>query len=186
VGGVLTQAAARGRPLPRAVFDDRLTYKDACGDVHPLHAPGHSEDAPVVFLPGRRLLPGGDVVEWPLPDSARGKGAGEWIRALQFLRRLPVGLVVPAHGPAMDRRIVDADERSIAGVHRAVAAVRSSGPGRDGLDLPAERSVAEDVTVDDVDAAVDRENLLRAGDEVSRTAGSGPQDRGRLTTVKGD
>jgi len=47
-----------------------------------------------------------------------------------------------------------------------VAAAKSSGVGRDELDLPVERFLAEGVVVDDVYAAVHRENLLWAWDEV--------------------
>ncbi|OPZ40537.1 MAG: hypothetical protein BWY94_02516 [Actinobacteria bacterium ADurb.BinA094] len=66
----------------------------------------------------------------------------------------------------MDRGVIDADERYIAGVYGAVAAAKSSGVGRDELDLPVERFLAEGVVVDDVYAAVHRENLLWAWDEV--------------------
>jgi len=66
----------------------------------------------------------------------------------------------------MDSGVVAADERSIAGVYRAVAAAKSSGVSRDALDLPVERFLAEGVVVDDVYAAVHRENLLRAWDGV--------------------
>ena len=81
------------------------------------------------------------------PTSASA-AAPEWIRTLQYLRRLPVDLVVPAHGPVMDRGVIDADERYIAGVYGAVAAAKSSGVGRDELDLPVERFLAEGVVVD--------------------------------------
>ena len=155
-----------GVPLPRVVFGDRLTYEDACGDVHLLHAPGHSEDSLAVFLPESRLLLGGDAVEWPLPDFCQRGGAGEWIRTLRRLRRFAADRIVPAYGPVMDSGVVDADERSIAGVYRAVAAAKSSGVSRDALDLPVERFLAEGVVVDDVYAAVHRENLLWAWDEV--------------------
>ena len=65
-----------GVALPNVVFGDRLTYEDAFGDEHLLHAPGHSEDSLVVFLPESRLLLGGDAVEWPLPDFCQRGGAG--------------------------------------------------------------------------------------------------------------
>jgi len=80
-----------GVPLPRVVFGDRLTYEDACGDVHLLHAPGHSEDSLVMFLPESRLLLGGDVVEGPLPDFCRrgGAGVGQDAASAQAARRRP-------------------------------------------------------------------------------------------------
>ena len=57
-----------GVPLPNVTFGDRLTYTDEGESVHLIHTPGHSEDSLVVFLTERRLLFGGDTVEWPLPS----------------------------------------------------------------------------------------------------------------------
>ena len=121
-------------------FGDRLSYADDGGTVHLIHAPGHSEDSLVVFLAESRLLLGGDTVEWPLPNFGQRDGAEEWIRTLRQLKQLPVDLIVPAHGPAMDKQIIDANERYIRGVYEAVAAAKASGAGR-GRAGPAGRAL---------------------------------------------
>jgi cyclase len=155
-----------GVPLPTVTFGDRLTYADEGEAVHLIHTPGHSEDSLVVFLAQSRLLLGGDTVEWPLPNFCQRDGREEWIRTLRQLKQLPVDLVVPAHGPAMDKQIIDANERYVQGVYEAVAAAKASGAGRGELDLPAEQFLAAGVPVDEVYRQAHAENLLWAWDEV--------------------
>jgi glyoxylase-like metal-dependent hydrolase (beta-lactamase superfamily II) len=155
-----------GVPLPSITFGDRLSYVDDDEAVHLIHTPGHSEDSLVVFFAKRRLLIGGDTVEWPLPNFGQRDGGEEWVRTLRQLKQLPVDLVVPSHGPPMTKEIVDANERYVSGVYVAVAAAKASGVARGDLDLPAARFLADGVVVDDVYAAAHRENLLWAWDEV--------------------
>jgi cyclase len=155
-----------GVPLPTVTFGDRLTFADESETVHLIHTPGHSEDSLVVFLAGCSVLLGGDTVEWPLPNFGQRDGRADWVRTLRQLKQLPVDLIVPAHGSAMDKRIIDANERYIVGVYEEVAAAKASGAGRGELDLPAERFLAAGVTVDDVYRQAHRENLLWAWDEV--------------------
>ena len=119
-----------------------------------------------MFLAERRLLLAGDTVEWPLPSFCQRDGREEWVRTLRQLKQLPVDLVVPAHGPAMDKRIIDANERYVLGVYEAVAAAKSGGVARGDLDLPPAGFLADGAVVDDVYEAVHRENLLWAWDEV--------------------
>jgi cyclase len=157
---------AEGVPLPAVTFGDRLTYADEGQTVHLIHTPGHSEDSLVVFLAEGRLLLGGDTVEWPLPNFCQRDGHEEWVRTLRQLKQLPADLIVPAHGPAMDKQIIDANERYILGVYEAVEAAKASGAGRGELDLPPEQFLAAGVAVDEVYQAAHRSNLLWAWDEV--------------------
>jgi glyoxylase-like metal-dependent hydrolase (beta-lactamase superfamily II) len=157
---------AEGVPLPNLTFGDRLTYVDDGASVHLIHTPGHSEDSLVVFLTESRLVLGGDTVEWPLPNLCQRDGGDEWVRTLRQLKQLPVDLIVPAHGPAMDKQLIDANERYVSGVYEAVAAAKSAGAGRSEMDLPVERFLAAGVAVDEVYAAAHHENLLWAWDEV--------------------
>lgn len=157
---------AEGVPLPTITFGDRLTFADADESVHLIHTPGHSEDSLVVFLAEQRVLLGGDTVEWPLPNFCQRDGRDAWIRTLRQLKQLPVDLIVPAHGPAMDKGIIDANERYVDGVYDAVAAAKSAGAGRGELDLPAERFLADGVVLDAVYRKAHGANLLWAWDEV--------------------
>jgi glyoxylase-like metal-dependent hydrolase (beta-lactamase superfamily II) len=153
-------------PLPTITFGDRLTYVDQGETVHLIHTPGHSEYSLVVFLAASRLLLGGDTVEWPLPNFGQRDGREDWVRTLRQLKQLPVDLIVPAHGPAMDKRLIDANERYVEGVYEAVAAAKASGAARGELDLPAEQFLDAGVPVDDVYRRAHRENVLWAWDEV--------------------
>ena len=155
-----------GVPLPNLTFGDRLSYGDDGASVHLIHTPGHSEDSLVVFLTESRLVLGGDTVEWPLPNFSQRDGAEEWIRTLRQLKQLPVDLIVPAHGPAMDKHIIDANERYVEGVYEAVTAAKAAGAARGELDLPAEQFLAAGVVVDDVYRQAHLDNLLWAWDEV--------------------
>jgi len=155
-----------GVPLPAITFGDRLTYSDEPETVHLIHTPGHSEDSLVVFLAGARLLLAGDTLEWPLPNFALRDGKDAWIHSLRQLKQLPVDLIVPSHGPAMGRAIIDVNERYISGVFDAVAAAKTAGAGRNDLDLPAAAFLADGVVLDDVYAAAHRANLIWAWDEV--------------------
>jgi cyclase len=155
-----------GVPLPTVTFGDRLTYSDEPETVHLVHAPGHSEDSLVVYLEGARLLLAGDTLEWPLPNFAQRDGKDAWIRTLRQLTQLPVNLVVPSHGPAMGKAIIDANERYILEVFEAVAAAKQAGVGRHDLDLPAAAFLGDDVVLDDVYEEAHRGNLVWAWDEV--------------------
>ena len=157
---------AEGVPLSTITFGDRLTYSDGPETVHLIHTPGHSEDSLVVFLSSARILFGGDTVEWPLPNLAQRDGMEAWVATLRRLKQLPVDLIVPSHGPAMGKSLIDANERYIGGLRAAVSAAKSEGAGRNDLDLPPKKFLMDDVQLDSVYAQVHRENLIWTWDEV--------------------
>ena len=154
-----------GVPLPTITFGDRLTFSDGSETVHLIHAPGHSEDSLVVFLAGAGVLLAGDTLEWPLPNFAQRDGKDTWIHTLRQLKQLPANLVVPSHGPPMGKTLIDANERYIVEVHRAVALAKKAGAGRNDLDLPAAAFLGDDVVLDEVYAEAHRGNLVWAWDE---------------------
>ena len=88
------------------------------------------------------------------------------MRTLRQLKQLPVDLIVPAHGPAMGKKIIDANERYIAGVYAAVAEQKKGGAGRHELDVPAAGLLAEGVELDETYRHAHRDNLTWAWDEV--------------------
>ena len=155
-----------GVPLPTVTFGDRLTYSDGLETVHLLHTPGHSEDSLVVFLAGARLLFAGDTLEWPLPNFCQRDGKDIWIHTLRQLKQLPVDLIVPSHGPAMGKALIDANERYIIKVYETVAAAKRAGAGRHDLVMPASAFLAADVVVDEVYAHAHVANLAWAWDDV--------------------
>jgi glyoxylase-like metal-dependent hydrolase (beta-lactamase superfamily II) len=155
-----------GVPLPTITFGDRLTYADEDESVHLIHTPGHSEDSLCVFRAEARVLFGGDTVEWPLPNFQQRDGMEEWVTTLRRLKQLPVDLIVPTHGPAMGKKVIDANERYIAGVYEAVAEQKKSGAGRYELDVPPAGLLEEGVELDDTYRSAHRDNLMWAWDEV--------------------
>jgi cyclase len=155
-----------GVPLPTVTFGDRLLYTDEAEGVHLLHTPGHTEDSLVVYLEKARILLGGDTVEWPLPSFSQHDGRDAWVTTLRRLKQLPVERIVPAHGPAMGKQLIDANERYLTGVFDAVAAAKSRGVGRGELDLPAAQFLGEGVELDGMYLHAHRANLVFAWDEV--------------------
>ncbi len=159
-------APPEGVPLPTITFGDRLLYTDRAEHVHLLHTPGHTEDSLVVYLEKARVALAGDTVEWPLPNFTQRDGRAAWVSTLRQLKQLPVELVVPSHGPAMGKAIIDANERYVEGVYETVVAAKAQGVGRGELDLPAARFLEEGVELDETYLHAHRANLVFAWDEV--------------------
>ena len=155
-----------GVPLPTVTFGDRLTYVGEDEMVHLIHTPGHSEDSLVVYLDAARVLLAGDTLEWPLPTFALRDGQAAWVRTLRQLKQLPVDFVVPSHGPAMGKELIDANERYVSGVYEAVAELKKRGVERHDLEVPADGLLPAGVELDAVYAAAHRENLEWAFDEL--------------------
>lgn len=85
--------------LPNVGLPERavLDGGDAAVELH--HAPGHTADAVVVFLPEEGLLVAGDTVEYPFP-IAEWEGRVSAFRArLERLATWGIHRVVPGHGP---------------------------------------------------------------------------------------
>ena len=157
---------AEGVPLPTVTFGDRLSFIDDDESVHLIHTPGHSEDSLCVFRAEARTLFGGDTVEWPLPNFQQRDGMEAWVHTLRQLKQLPVDLIVPTHGPAMGKKIIDANERYIAGVYEAVAVQKAAGAGRHELEVPPAGLLEEGVELDETYRNAHRANLLWAWDEL--------------------
>jgi glyoxylase-like metal-dependent hydrolase (beta-lactamase superfamily II) len=155
-----------GVPLPCLTFDTRLDYADGAEVVRLIHAPGHSADSVVVFLNGARVLFAGDALEWPLPSIGRDARVSVWLRTMAMLRELDAGLIVPSHGPAMGRELLDANERYLTGLVAAVSAANRAGARPPDLDLPATRFVAPGVEIGTLYHEVHAANVIRVWKEV--------------------
>ena len=110
------------------------------------------------------MLLGGDTVEWPLPGLRLRDGRDTWVATLRRLKQLPVEHVVPAHGPIMDKQLIDANERYLSGVYEAVAAAKAAGVGRGELDVPASLFLPEDEELNENYRLVHAANLVFAWD----------------------
>jgi glyoxylase-like metal-dependent hydrolase (beta-lactamase superfamily II) len=151
---------------PTITFGDRLTFNDDGATVHLIHTPGHSEDSIVMYVDEARILLSGDTIEWPLPSFAQRDCRDAYIRSLRQLKQLPVDLVVPGHGPAMGKPVIDANERYVSGVFEAVADAVQRGVARHDLDLPAELFLPAGTEVNDTYREQHQENIAWAFAEV--------------------
>jgi glyoxylase-like metal-dependent hydrolase (beta-lactamase superfamily II) len=80
------------------------------------HAPGHTADSILAFVPERGLLLMGDAAETPLPVVPAGSPLARWIGELERWERNPrVRTVVPSHGAIGGREIL---QRNIAYLRR--------------------------------------------------------------------
>ena len=90
---------------------------------------GHSSgpgDVAVLDQQSGVLFAGGLLDELRIPDVQDADLDG-WTQALQALRRLPVKLVVPGHGPVASVKVIDAVDRYLAELRTRVLALLQSG-----------------------------------------------------------
>jgi glyoxylase-like metal-dependent hydrolase (beta-lactamase superfamily II) len=155
-----------GVPLPSIGFGDRLRFEDEDAIVNLIHTPGHTEDSIILYIPDQQVLLGGDTVEWPFPSLAQRDGRGVYTKTLRQLNQLAVRQVVPSHGPAMGKEIIDANQRYIEELYEAVRARKRSGARRVDIDLPVEAFVGKGVEIDATYRVMHRENVEWAYDDV--------------------
>jgi glyoxylase-like metal-dependent hydrolase (beta-lactamase superfamily II) len=134
--------------------------------VNLIHTPGHTEDSIILYIPEQQVLLGGDTVEWPFPALAQRDGGEVFLKTLRQLNQLSVRQVVPAHGPVMGKEIIDANQRYIEDLYRAVRAVKRAGVHRADVDLAAETFAADGAEINETYRAMHRENVEWVYDEV--------------------
>ncbi|MFC5803614.1 MBL fold metallo-hydrolase [Streptomyces formicae] len=109
---------------PDMTYSERLTFRAGGTEVRLIH-PGvaHTTGDTVVHLPEHGIVFTGDLVfQGGAPFIPMGSLAGS-LRALDLLRSLDAGIVVPGHGPVTDPSAYDATERYL----RYVAEVAEAG-----------------------------------------------------------
>jgi glyoxylase-like metal-dependent hydrolase (beta-lactamase superfamily II) len=96
-------------PRPWLTFEDRVTIHLGDGvDVEMIHTGGHTSDESMVYLPAQRVVFGGDNI---FHKRKAFTGHGDllaWISALEDVKRLPIDVVVPGHGPVGGADVIDA------------------------------------------------------------------------------
>jgi glyoxylase-like metal-dependent hydrolase (beta-lactamase superfamily II) len=84
-------------------------------EVH--HLPGHTPDCLVGFVPERGAWLGGDTVETPLPVVPKEAPLDAWIAGLErWAADARVRWVLPAHGGAGGREILERNVRYLRGI----------------------------------------------------------------------
>ena len=84
---------------PQIVVGDQMTLHVGERKIKLIHVGGHTPATILVYLAAERVLFTGDCyVNGYHPYMAQAKSKG-WLDALQLIRRLPVDVIVPGHGP---------------------------------------------------------------------------------------
>lgn len=84
--------------MPDITFTERLVLFKGDIEMHVIHAGGHSTATCLVHVPAENVIFGGDLVfshQHPLMTYAETK---QWLSALNQLRKMPAGVIVPGHG----------------------------------------------------------------------------------------
>ena len=141
-------------PLPALTYEDRLTLHYGDTEVQLLYyGPAHTFGDTLVYFPQSKVLFAGDVAFfYSMPLAASGK-IGSWLRVIDRVKELDVDLVVPGHGPAGGKDVLDEEreyfefvmEQARSCFERGVPAEKAAqeiDPGRYGDWLDSERMVA--------------------------------------------
>ncbi|MEU2429767.1 MBL fold metallo-hydrolase [Streptomyces sp. NPDC007861] len=113
---------------PDLTYSERLTFRAGGTEVRLIH-PGvaHTTGDTVVHLPEQGIVFVGDLVfQGGTPFIPMGSLTGS-LRALDLLRSLDAGIVVPGHGPVTDPSAYDATERYLRYVAELAEAGRARG-----------------------------------------------------------
>lgn len=139
--GPAVEEALQGVVLvdPNETYDDELTLDLGGVEVRMIEAGGgHTIGDQVVWLPERRILFTGDLVEnrfcpiFPFfpPDDADVSGL-RWIEVLERLQALDPETVVPGHGEVGDARLIAAVREYLVEMRDAVAGAVEVGASPD-------------------------------------------------------
>jgi glyoxylase-like metal-dependent hydrolase (beta-lactamase superfamily II) len=98
------------RPLtPTRPVIDRLVLRQGSREIEILFlGRGHTRGDLVVHLPREGVVAAGDLLMWPVPFAGSTSFPREQAATLERLRALRPRLVVPGHGPVLDRARADA------------------------------------------------------------------------------
>ncbi|GAA4926235.1 MBL fold metallo-hydrolase [Streptomyces coeruleoprunus] len=113
---------------PTVTYSDRMTLHAGGTEVRLIH-PGvaHTAGDTIVHLPEQGIVFTGDLIfHGGTPFLATGSLSGS-LRALDLLRSLDAGTVVPGHGPLADPSVYDATERYLRFVAELAAEGHAKG-----------------------------------------------------------
>ncbi|MGC8826122.1 MAG: MBL fold metallo-hydrolase [Anaerolineae bacterium] len=93
--------------LPELTFEERMTLYLGDTVVDIIYAGGHTPASSIVYVPRARVVFAGDLVVCNMhPFMAQGS-SGEWVRALEQLKSMPIDVLVPGHGEVCDKQVID-------------------------------------------------------------------------------
>jgi phosphoglycerate dehydrogenase-like enzyme/glyoxylase-like metal-dependent hydrolase (beta-lactamase superfamily II) len=132
-----------GSPLkvPTVVFDDKLVLDDGKQRVEFLFL-GHAHTAgdAVAYLPRQKVLCTGDACVNGAYNFMGHSDSASWVRTLERMQQLDVETVLPGHGPAAGRDLLERQKRYFAELRRQVQAGIDAGKDVEevvkGIDMP--------------------------------------------------
>ncbi|MEQ1856840.1 MAG: MBL fold metallo-hydrolase [Longimicrobiales bacterium] len=137
----------RGLPAPpRSVFTDERSFQMGDAEVRAVHlGAGHTGGDVVAYFPDLRVVHVGDLLHEVAPfiDYEHGGSSAAWVATLDRLLELDFDVVIPGHGPAMDRSDVVAFRDQMETVRTRVREMIRGGALRRHVGA---RIVSEDLT----------------------------------------
>ena len=132
--GRLTSSLNRRRPIQLdEPLEDGQILEIEGSTLKILHTPGHAREHICLYDAEKRLLYAGDFIlpkitpHISLHDLKGGNPLGDYLRALEKIRGLPVDLVLPAHERTfqdLDGRILELEEHHEKRCHEIVEAMK--------------------------------------------------------------
>jgi glyoxylase-like metal-dependent hydrolase (beta-lactamase superfamily II) len=138
---------------PESTFTDRAEVDLPGQRVELLHfGAGHTTGDTLVFLPDERVLFGGDLICNHVFPNAMDGDPLHWPAVLTQVALLGANVLVPGHGRAGDRSILEDFGRCLDGLMEQVGEALSNG-------VPTPRAASEHLRVNDFDGWAGRELL---------------------------
>lgn len=94
--------------MPDVTFSERLVLYKGRQEVQVLYGGGHSPATSMVYLPELNVILTGDVVFSNVHPTMAMAETRDWLATLTALRKMPVEVIVPGHGPVCDREATHA------------------------------------------------------------------------------
>ncbi|MBS1677565.1 MAG: MBL fold metallo-hydrolase [Actinobacteria bacterium] len=116
--------------LPEVTFEDELTLWIEDAEVRLMHAPGHTENTVMAYLPDSRILVAGDnVCEASLP-AFQDANVVRLFDALDLAASLPFERLVPGHGAVVGPEGLDRFRTELRALVGAVGEAMDAGRSR--------------------------------------------------------
>ncbi|MEE9240720.1 MAG: MBL fold metallo-hydrolase, partial [bacterium] len=114
-------------PLPQVCFEDSLTLHLPPLTFEIYRLGGHSPACTSVYVPEEGVLYSGDVVINGPSAGMRDAASAEWIKALDWVERLPVETIVPGHGDICGKEVVRTLRDYISGMREVMVKFAEEG-----------------------------------------------------------
>jgi glyoxylase-like metal-dependent hydrolase (beta-lactamase superfamily II) len=109
---------------PRLTFNDQASVFLGGVEVRAYHfGRGHTNGDAVIYFPDLRVIHTGDLITegMPVMDYRNGASAVEWVSVLDKILALDFDVVIPGHGPLLDKARIRADRQKLATMNQRMA-----------------------------------------------------------------